>query len=109
MKPEELPTNSMMFMIQIKDSGEFLVLSGNNLDEDLDEEQIAYFNDIMTGMFLSFESMMTLYAYIGQMASGSEQLYNELQESEINFEPDEDLLKATKNNKNNRFDKKKLN
>lgn len=109
MKPEELPNNSMMFMIQIRDDGELSVMSGNNLTKDLDEEQIEYFNDIMTGMFLSFDSMMNLYAYIGQMASVSEELYNELQEREIDFEPDEELLKAIKDSKIIPFDKKKLN
>jgi len=109
MTTEELPKNTMMLMVQVMRDGEISVLTGSNLDDDLDEEQLEYLNDVITGMFISFENMMNLYAFIGSMASNSEDMYNELNKKGIDFEPDEDLLKALKDNKIIPFDKKKLN
>jgi len=109
MNPDELPNNSMMLLVQMNDDGEMSILSGSNLDEDNDEKTIEFLNDVMTGLFLSFDNMINLFAYIGHMARTSEELYDELQGQGAHFEPDEELLKAIRDSKIIPFDKKKLN
>ena len=99
MKPEDLPNNSMMLLVEVQNNGEMSILSGSNLDDDMDEENLDFLNDIMTGMFMSFDSMINLYAYIGSMARASEDLYNELHGQDLQLEPDEELIKAIRDSK----------
>lgn len=103
---EDLPENTMMMVLKIEDGGEMSIMCGTNIKKDMPEETAEYLSDMMTGLFLSFENMIDQFAYIGNMARFCDEM---AAEGEIEFEPDENLLKAIRDSKVIPFDKKKLN
>lgn len=105
-KLEELPDNTMMMMLKIEDGGEMSIMCGTNLEKDMEGDTALYLSDMMTGLFLSFENMIEQFAYIGSMARFCDEM---AADDELEFEPDENLLKAIRDAKVIPFDKKKLN
>jgi len=108
MTPEELPENSMMLMLQLKDEGDMSIMCGHNLSEELGEETIHHLQDMLTGLFLSFDNLIDLYALIGAMSRYADELRDELEGEGVSFEPDEELLKAIQDAKVIPFNKKKM-
>jgi len=108
MEPEKLPPNSMMLMLQIKDEGDLSIACGHSLEEELGEESIQYLQDMLTGLFLSFDNLIDMFAAIGAMSRYTEELRDELESEGVSFEPDEELLQAIQDAKVIPFNKKKM-
>ena len=107
MTPEQLQPNSLLLILQLQDDGDLSIACGHKLEDDLDEEVITFLEDVSTGMFVSFEQLINLFALVGSMARYAEELQDEV--GEVEFEPDEELVKAIKDAKIIPFNKNKLN
>ena len=106
MREDELPENTMTLMVEIKEDGHIALFSGHNLSEDMGDEELTYLTDMINGLFISFEDLMNHYSNVGQAARVAEEL---LEQDEVLFEPDDELMEAIKDRKIIPFDKKKLN
>ena len=109
MNEDDIPNNTMIISMTLLDDGQMKVAVGHNLDdEDIEEESYFYMLDILNGMRIHLDTAMENLAATGRMA----RTIVELSEQEIDFEPDEELLRAIEENREGNvvpFDKKKLN
>lgn len=95
-------------MLQLKEEGDMSIACGHSLEEQLGEETIQYLQDMLTGMFLSFDNLIDMFAAIGAMSRYADELRDELEGEGVSFEPDEELIKAMQDAKVVPFNKKKM-
>jgi hypothetical protein len=106
MDPKDLEPDTLLLRLRILDDGEVEVFSGHNITDDVSEEQAHFYIDMLNGLQTMMESATEHVVMIGTFL----RTINNLQQStEIEFEPDEELLEALKDKKVIPFSKNKLN
>lgn len=106
MSEDELPVNTMTLMIEVKEDGQMALFSGHNLSNQMGKDEFAFLTDMMNGLFLSFDELMNHFASVGESARIADEL---MEQGEIIFEADDELVEAIKDKKIIPFDKNKLN
>lgn len=95
MKYTDLPSDAMGLIIHILDDGDIGVTVMHNLSDDFDEEDAEPYLDLLNGINMILGHTPELFQMYGSIARMLKTVLEE-DESEIEFEPDEELLKAIK-------------
>jgi len=110
MKFDDLPDNTICFLISLTDDGEGIAVSSAlDVDEGLDEEKSDFLVDLMNGMNMKLNLGAEELVMQGQLARHLKELTDGSLEPEIVFEPDEELLEALEERKIIPFNKDKMN
>ena len=100
---EDLPENSITIVISLDEDAETLsIASAQHTSEDLDPEQAQTLVDIYNGLCLVLDGGMDYLRFVGGVQSKLEEYNN----SEIDFEPDDELLEAIADAKVVKFPRK---
>jgi hypothetical protein len=100
---EELPENSITFVITFDpDEDTLSITSAQHTTDGLDEEQAQTLNDIYNGICLVLDGGMGYLKFVGGILSRLQDHYN----SEIEFEPDDELVDAVQSAKIIKFPRK---
>lgn len=100
---EELPENSITFVITLDPVEETLsIASAQHTTDGLDPEQAQTLVDIYNGICLVLDGGMDYLRFVGGILSKLEEHYS----SEIEFEPDDELLEAINDQKVVKFPRK---
>lgn len=100
---EDLPENSITLVISLDEEAETLsIASAQNTSADLDPEQTQVMTDIYNGLCLVLDGGMDYLRFVGGILSKLEEYNN----SEIDFEPDDELLEAVADAKVVKFPRK---
>lgn len=103
---DDLKQNSIRLDIIIEPDDIIDIAVGHNLTEDLGEGQVAYYLDVLNGLVHSLKNNMDGTASVGLLLRQLAILTEEDEDDIIDFEPDEELLEAIKDNKVIQFKKK---
>lgn len=106
MDPNDIELNTLVLRLRILDEGEVEVFSGHNISEDLPEEQLHFYLDLLNGLQTIMDTATEHVVMTGTLLRTIHQLQ---QQDEVVFEPDDELLEAINNKKVIPFNKKKLN
>lgn len=100
---DELPENSITFVITLDEIEETLsIASASSTREDLDPEQAQTLEDIYNGLCLLLDGGMDYLRFVGGILSKLNEHYG----SQIEFEPDEELIDAINEKKVVKFPRK---
>lgn len=100
---EDLPENSITIVISLDEEAETLsIASAQHTSEDLDPEQVQTLVDIYNGLCLVLDGGMDYLRFVGGVQSKLEEYNN----SEIDFEPDDELLESIADAKVVKFPRK---
>tara|TARA_R110002153_G_scaffold16836_2_gene59097 strand:- start:1956 stop:2276 length:321 start_codon:yes stop_codon:yes gene_type:complete len=101
----QLDLNTLMLQMRILDDGDLEVFVGQNLPDDMSEEEAQFYSDLLNGLHMTLNTSVEHLIFIGQML----RTLAEEEEDELVFEPDEALLDAIADSKVVSINKKKLN
>ena len=100
---ENLAENSITLVIALDEEAETLsISSAQHTTDDLDPEQAQTLTDIYNGLCLVLDGGMDYLRFVGGILSKLEEYNN----SEIEFEPDDELLEAVADAKVVKFPRK---
>lgn len=105
----DVPLNTMILKLTLRDDGDMNVFVGQNLSEELPEEEAQFYSDFLQGLNMSLTTALNQFAMIGYLARSNAELQDELEGGDIGFEPDEELLQAIADAKVVPINKKKMN
>lgn len=105
----DIPLNTMVLRLTLLDDGDMNVFMGQNLSEDLPEEEAQFYMDFFQGLNMSLTTAIQQFAMIGYLSRSVAELQEELEGDGIGFEPDEELLQAMADAKVIPISKKKMN
>ena len=105
----QIPLNTMLLQLTLRDDGDMNVFMGHNLSEDIPDDEAQFYMDFFQGLNISLTTAIQQFAMIGYLSRSVSELQDELDGEEIGFEPDEELLQAIADAKVIPMNKKKMN
>lgn len=100
----EMDLNTLNLRMRVMDDGDLEVFVGQNLSEELSEEEVRYYSDLLNGLHMTLNTSVEHLIFVGQMMRA----LAEDDEDELVFEPDEALLDAIADKKVIPINKKKM-
>jgi deoxyadenosine/deoxycytidine kinase len=102
----EMELNTLNMRLRILEDGDLEVFFGHNIEDDMPEEVANFYMDLLNGINTMLESNPDHLVLLGTLLRTVHELQNK---DEVEFEPDEELLKAVQDRNIVPFNKKKLN
>lgn len=96
---DDLPPDSMGLVITVLDDGELGITLLHNFSEGWTEEEAEPYMDILNGLNLLLSNATDAIGLHGAMARMIKDFMEEYEESSIDFEPADELVKATEDRK----------
>jgi len=104
---DDLKQNSIRLDIIIEPDTDIIDIAvGHNLTDDLEEGQVAFYLDVLNGLVHGLKNNMEGSASVGILLRQLAILTEEDDDDIIDFEPDDQLIEAVKDNKVIQFKKK---
>ena len=99
MKVEDIPDNTILLKIDLKDGARLQVSVGQNIEtDDFDDDELEFIDALVSGLGIHLEYSMETVLAMGRMSNMIKDLLED-QEGDINFEPDQKLIEAVDNSK----------
>lgn len=99
MKIEDIPDNTIILKIDLKDEAKLQVSVGHNVETDnFDDDELEFIDALVSGIGIHLEYSMETVLAMGRMSNMIKDLLED-EEGEINFEPDQKLIEAVDNKK----------
>ena len=99
MKVEDIPDNTILLKIDLKDGARLQVSVGQNIEtDDFDDDELEFIDALVSGLGIHLEYSMETVLAMGRMSNMIKDLLED-DEGDINFEPDQKLIEAVDNSK----------
>jgi hypothetical protein len=99
MKIEDIPDNTIILKIDLKDGAKIQVSVGHSVEtDDFDDDELEFIDALVSGIGIHLEYSMETVLAMGRMSNMIKDLLED-EEGEINFEPDPKLIEAVDNSK----------
>ena len=100
MKLEDIPLNSLLLKIDLKDGAKLQISVGHNVEtDDFDDDELEFIDALVAGLGVHLEHSLETIITMGRMSNMIKDLLED-ERSDVSFEPDEELLEAIDNKKN---------
>lgn len=100
MKLEDIPINSLLLKIDLKDGAKLQISVGHNVEtDDFDDNELEFIDALVAGLGVHLEHSLETIVTMGRMSNMIKDLLED-ERSDVSFEPDEELLEAIDNKKN---------
>ena len=100
MKLNDIPDNTILLKIDVRQGAKLNISIGHNVEtDDFEDDELEFIEALATGLGLHLEHSMETIIAMGRMSNFIREMAEE-ESSEVDFEPDNELLDAI-DNKNN--------